>query len=149
MASPGIVGLGATPFGLSLNYDNISNFGNIEITNGSLINTSGIGGGKVDIRGGNVNLNNGRIYAVTLGNSDGRGIDINAQQFRAQGGAQISTLTAGSGAGGAVNIRATDSVEMNGIGLGLYTVFAGKYLLSGSIAPFDPQLVLITGTAAM
>ena len=149
VASPGMVGLGATPLGLSLNYDKISNFGNIEITNGSALNTSGLGGGKVDIRGGNVRLNNGQIYALTLGNIDGRGIDINAQNFRAQGGAQISTLTAGSGAGGAVNIRATDSVEMNGIGLGLYTVFAGKYLLSGSIAPFDPQLVLITGTAGM
>jgi hypothetical protein len=99
VASPGMVGLGVTPFGLSLNYDKIFNFGNIQITNGSLINTSGIGGGKVDIRGGNVNLNNGRIYALTLGNIDGRDLDINAQQFRAQGGTQISTLTVGSGAG--------------------------------------------------
>ncbi|MEG4048374.1 S-layer family protein [Microcoleus sp. Pol17_C1] len=149
VASPGMVGLGATPFGLSLNYDNISNFGNVEITNGSLINTSGIGGGKVDIRGGNVNLNNGRIYALTLGNIDGRAIDINAQQFRAQGGAQISTLTAGSGAGGAVNIRATDSVEMLGIGLDNYRVFGGNYTVSGSFDPFDPQLLLITGTNSM
>ncbi|MEG4070354.1 filamentous hemagglutinin N-terminal domain-containing protein [Microcoleus sp. Pol11C2] len=146
VASPGMVGLGATPFGLSLNYDKISNLGNIEMTNGSLINTSGIGGGKVDIRGGNVNLNNGRIYALTLGNIDGGGIDINAQQFRVQGGAQISTLTAGSGAAGAVNIRATDSVEMNGIGLDNYRVFGGNYVLSGSFDPFDPQLLLITAT---
>ncbi|MEG4534187.1 two-partner secretion domain-containing protein [Microcoleus sp. D2_18a_D3] len=149
VASPGMVGLGATPFGLSLNYDKISNFGNIQITNGSVINTSGLGGGKVDIRGGNVNLNNGRIYALTLGNIDGRGIDINAQNFRAQGGTQISTLTAGSGAAGAVNIRATDSVEMNGIGLDNYRVFGGKYTVSGSFDPFDPQLLLITGTNSM
>ncbi|MEG4421455.1 filamentous hemagglutinin N-terminal domain-containing protein [Microcoleus sp. LAD1_D5] len=149
VASSGMVGLGATPFGLSLNYDNISNFGNIEITNGSLINTSGIGGGKVDIRGGNVNLNNGRIYALTLGNIDGRAIDINAQNFRAQGGTQISTLTAGSGAGGAINIRATDSVETLGIGLDNYRVFGGQYTVSGSFDPFDPQLVLITGTNSM
>ena len=149
VASPGIVGFGATPFGLSSNYDNISKVGNIEMTNGSQINTSGIGGGKVDIRGGNVNLNNGRIYALTLGNIDGRAIDINAQQFRAQGGAQISTLTAGSGAGGAINIHATDSVELNGIGLPLYTVFAGKYVLSGAVAPFDPQILLITGATGL
>ncbi|MEG4212533.1 two-partner secretion domain-containing protein [Microcoleus sp. S13_B4] len=149
VASPGIVGLGATPFGLSLNYDKISNLGNIEMTNGSLINTSGVGGGKVDIRGGTVSLNGGRIYALTLGNIDGRGIDINAQQFRAQGGTKISTLTAGSGAGGAINISATDSVEMKGIGLALYTVFAGKYLLSGTVAPFDPQIVLISGTTGL
>ncbi|MEG4132880.1 filamentous hemagglutinin N-terminal domain-containing protein [Microcoleus sp. Pol11C1] len=149
VASPGMVGLGSTPFGLNLNYDKISDFGNIEMTNGSLINTSGIGGGKVDIRGGNVNLNNGRIYALTLGNIDGRAIDINAQQFRVQGGAQISTLTAGSGAGGAINIRATDSVEMLGIGLDNYRVFGGNYTVSGSFDPFDPQLLLITGTNSM
>ncbi|MEG4627277.1 filamentous hemagglutinin N-terminal domain-containing protein [Microcoleus sp. w1-18aA5] len=149
VASPGMVGLGSTPFGLNLNYDKISNFGNIEIINGSVINTSGIGGGKVDIRGGNVSLNGGRIYALTLGNIDGRGIDINAQNFRVQGGAQLFTLTAGSGAAGAVNIRATDSVEMNGIGLDNYRVFGGQYTLSGSFDPFDPQLLLITGTNSM
>ncbi|MEG5036661.1 two-partner secretion domain-containing protein [Microcoleus sp. AT3-D2] len=149
VASPGMVGLESTPFGLSLNYDKISNFGNIEITNGSRINTSGVGGGKVEIRGGNVNLNGGRIYALTLGNIDGRGIDINAQNFRAQGGTQISTLTAGSGAGGAINIRATDSVETLGIGLDNYRVFGGNYTVSGSFDPFDPQLLLITGTNSM
>ncbi|MEG4584273.1 filamentous hemagglutinin N-terminal domain-containing protein [Microcoleus sp. MOSTC5] len=147
VASPGMVGLGTTPFGLSLNYDKISNFGNIEITNGSLINTSGLGGGKIDIRGGNVNLNGGRIYALTLGNIDGRGIDINAQQFRAQGGAQISTLTAGSGAGGAIDIRATDSVELIGIGFESFQNFVKNYTASGGINPFDPQILLETSTA--
>ncbi|MEG4279668.1 filamentous hemagglutinin N-terminal domain-containing protein [Microcoleus sp. MON1_C1] len=149
VASPGMVGLGVTPFGLNLNYDNISNFGNIEMTNGSLINTSGIGGGKVDIRGGNVNINKGRIYALTWGNIEGRGIDINAQNFLAQGGTQISTLTAGSGAGGAINLRATDSVQTIGLGLETYRVFGGSYLVSGSFKPFDPQIVLISGTIGM
>src|SRR5919202_528536 len=147
--SAGFVGFTPTPFGLSLNYDNIQNFGNIALSGGSLINTSGFGGGKVDIRGGNVSLNGGRIYALTLGDIDGRGIDINAQTFRAEGGAQISTLTQGKGAGGAVNIRATDSVEMNGIGLNPYRAFVGKYLVSGSANPFDPQVLLITGTTGM
>jgi filamentous hemagglutinin family protein len=146
VASPGMVGLEATPWGLSLNYDSISNFGNIEITNGSALNTSGLGGGQVEIRGGNVNLNNGRIYALTLGNIEGRPIEINAQNFLAEGGTQISTLTAGSGAGGAINIRATDSVEMSGIGLDSYRVFGGKYVLSGSFYPFDPHILLISGT---
>ncbi|MEG4976575.1 two-partner secretion domain-containing protein [Microcoleus sp. K4-B3] len=149
VTSPGMVGLGTTPFGLSLNYDKISNFGNIKVTNGSLINTSGLGGGKVDIRGGNVNLNGGRIYALTLGNIDGRGIDINAQQFRAQGGAQISTLTAGSGAGGAIDIRATDSVELIGIGFESFQNFVKNYTASGGINPFDPQILLETSTAGM
>jgi filamentous hemagglutinin family protein len=147
--SAGFVGFTPTPFGLSLDYDNIQNFGNIALSAGSLINTSGLGGGKVDIRGGNVSLNGGRIYALTLGDIDGRGIDINAQTFRAEGGTQISTLTLGNGAGGAVNIRATDSVETIGIGLDRYRAFVGKYLVSGAINPFDPQVLLITGTTGI
>ena len=144
--SAGIVRFAPTPLGLSLNYDNIQNFGKIALSGGSLINTSGLGGGKVEIRGGNVSLNGGRIYALTLGNIDGRGIDINAQTFRAEGRSQISTLTLGNGVGGAVNIRATDSVEMNGIGVAPYRAFVGKYLVSGAVNPFDPQILLITGT---
>ncbi|MEG4171849.1 MULTISPECIES: two-partner secretion domain-containing protein [unclassified Microcoleus] len=146
VASPGMIGLGATPLGLSLNYDKISNFGNIEITNGSVLNTSGLGGGKVDIRGGNVRLNNGKIYALTLGNIDGRGIDINAQNFRAEGGAQISTLALENGVAGAVNIRATDSVELSGIGVESFQNFLSKFTTSGSINPFDPQIILVTST---
>ena len=147
--SADFVGFTPTQFGLTLNYDNIQNFGNISLSGGATLNTSGLGGGKVDIRGGNVSLNGGRIYALTLGNIDGRGIDINAQTFRAEGGTQISTLTLGNGAGGAVNIRATDSVETIGIGLDRYRAFVGKYLVSGSANPFDPQVLLITGTTGM
>ena len=147
--SAGMVRFTPTQFGLSLNYDNIQNFGNIQLSDGALINTTGLGGGKVDIRGGNVSLNGSRIYALTLGNIDGRGIDINAQKFRAEGGTQLSTLTRGNGAAGAVNIRATDSVEMNGIGLNPYRAFVGKYLVSGSANPFDPQVLLITGTTGI
>jgi filamentous hemagglutinin family protein len=149
VASPGLVSFEPTALGLNLNYDNISNFGNIQISGGSLINTSGLGGGKVDIRGGNVSLSGSRIYALTLGNIDGRAIDINAQQFRAQGGAQISTMTLGSGAGGAINIRATDSVETIGFGLETYRVFGTRYLVSGSFKPFDPQILLISGTTGI
>src|ERR671932_2917200 len=60
--SAGMVGFIPTQFGLSLNYDNIQNFGNISLSGGSLINSSGLSGGKVDIKGGNVSLNGGGIY---------------------------------------------------------------------------------------
>ncbi|MBE9227185.1 filamentous hemagglutinin N-terminal domain-containing protein, partial [Phormidium sp. LEGE 05292] len=146
VASPGLVSWITTPQGLTFNYDNIANFGNIQIFGGSTLNTTGLGGGKVDIRGGNVNLNGGRIYALTLGNIDGRGIDINAQKLRAEGGGQISTLTVGSGAGGAVNIRATDSVELIGIGFEGFKSFVSSFTVSGLLNPFDPQIMLFSGT---
>ncbi|GET43277.1 two-partner secretion domain-containing protein [Microseira wollei] len=146
VASPGLVNLAITPLGVSLNYDNIQNFGNIQISGGSQINTSGIGGGRVEIRGGFVTISGGRIYGLTLGNIDGRGIDINAQQLRVQDGSQISTLTLGEGAGGDVNIRATDLAELRGIGGDSYQLFLINYLISGTLNPFDPTIVLETGT---
>ncbi|MCL1470313.1 filamentous hemagglutinin N-terminal domain-containing protein [Argonema antarcticum] len=144
--SPGLVQFEPTAFGVNLNYSNIPTFGNIEM-NGAFINTSGLGGGKIDIRGGNVTISSSGIYGLTLGNIDGRDIDINAQKLRAEGGALISTLTVGNGTGGAVNIRATDSVELSGIGFESYQQFLAKLLVSGTIDPFDPQIVLVSSTA--
>ncbi|EGK86326.1 filamentous hemagglutinin N-terminal domain-containing protein [Microcoleus vaginatus PCC 9802] len=143
--SPGLVQFEPTALGLNLNYGNIENFGNIEM-NGAFINTSGLEGGRIDIRGGNVTLNGSRILALTLGNINGRGIDINAQQLRVNRGSQISTVALGDGAAGNINIRATDSVEMSGIGFESYQQFLQNYLRSGTGNPLDPQIVLSTAT---
>ncbi|NJK74237.1 MAG: filamentous hemagglutinin N-terminal domain-containing protein [Microcoleus sp. SU_5_6] len=147
VASPGIVNFAPTPQGLTLNYNNIANFGNIQISGGSLLNTSGSGGGKVDIRGENVTISGSRIYALTLGNTDGRGIDINARNLRIEGSSQLSTFTLGSGDGGNINLRAADSIEMSGLGIEGYQEVVIKYLVSGTTDPFDPQFVFFNGTA--
>jgi filamentous hemagglutinin family protein len=147
VASSGTVNFAQTSLGLNLNYDSISNFGNIQISGGSLLNTSGTGGGKVDIKGGNVTVSGSRIYALTLGNIDGRGIDINARNLRIEGSSQLSTFTLGSGVGGNINLRATDSIEMSGLGIDGYQQVVINYLVSGTIDPFDPQFVFFNGTA--
>ncbi len=146
VASPGLVRVETTPIGLNLKYDNIQNFGNIQILDGSRINTSGIGGGRVEIKGGLVTLNNGKIYGVTLGNIDGRGIEIDAQQFYVKNGSQISTIALADGKGGNINIRATELVEMSGIGFDSYQQFVARYITSGTIDPFDGNIVLVTAT---
>ncbi|MEG3988662.1 filamentous hemagglutinin N-terminal domain-containing protein [Microcoleus sp. S28C3] len=143
--SPGLVQFEPTALGLNLSYDNIQNFGNIEM-NGASINTSGLGGGKIDIRGGNVTVSSSGIYSLTLGNIDGRGIDINAHNLRVDKGAQILTSTLGDGNGSNMNIRATDSVEMIGLGIRGYQRFYTQYILSGTLNPFDPQIVINSGT---
>ncbi|MEG4326369.1 two-partner secretion domain-containing protein [Microcoleus sp. herbarium5] len=149
-ASPGLVDFAMTAGekgNLTLNYDDIQNLGNIQISDGSLINTSGIGGGRVDLQGGNVALSGARIYAMTLGNIDGRGIDISAQKLRVENGTQFSTLTLGDGAGGNINLRAADSVEMIGLGVEGYQEVAIKYLVSGTTDPFDPLMMVFNGSA--
>ncbi|MEG4984266.1 S-layer family protein [Microcoleus sp. BR0-C5] len=149
-ASPGLVNFALTAGekgNLTLNYDNIQNFGNIQISDGTLINTSGIGGGRVELKGGNVALSGARIYALTLGNIDGRGIDISAQKLRVENGTQFSTLTLGDGAGGNINFRVADSVEMIGLGVEGYQEVAIKYLVSGTTDPFDPLMMLFNASA--
>jgi len=147
LSSQGLVSFTPTNYGLGFSYDTITNFGNITLANGSLINTSGLGGGKVGITGGNVTLNGAGIYGLTLGNINGGGIDINAQQLQVQQGSKISTLTSGNGVGGDINIYANSSVEISGLGNNGYQQFLTKFLPSGSINPFDPQIVLNTGTS--
>ncbi|MEG3921504.1 S-layer family protein [Microcoleus sp. T3_A4] len=141
--SPGLVQFEPTALGLNLNYNNIQNFGNIEM-NGAFINTSGLGGGKVDIRGGNINLNGSGIYGLTLGNINGRGIDINSQNLRVEGGSQIFASTLGEGRGSDINIRATDSVEMIGLGIEGYQQLTENFQTSGTGNPFISQIVLFT-----
>ncbi|MEP6523128.1 S-layer family protein [Microcoleus vaginatus DQ-U2] len=141
--SPGLVQFEPTALGLNLNYGNIQNFGNIEI-NGAFINTSGLGGGKVAIRGGNINLNGSGIYGLTLGNIDGRGININSQNLRVEGGSQIFASTLGEGRGSDINIRATDSLEMIGLGIEGYQQLTENFQTSGTGNPFISQIVLFT-----
>ncbi|MEG4346584.1 filamentous hemagglutinin N-terminal domain-containing protein, partial [Microcoleus sp. A003_D6] len=143
--SPGLVRFEPTALGVNLNYSNIQNFGNIEM-NGALINTSGLGGGKIDIRGGNVTVSSSGIYGLTLGNSDGRGIDINAQNLRVDKGSQIFTPTLGEGSGSDINLRVTDSVEAIGLGIEGYQQVYSQYVASGTLNPFDPQIVVNAGT---
>jgi len=143
--SPGLVQFEPTALGLNLNYRNIQNFGNIEM-NGAFINTSGLGGGKVDIRGGNINLNGSGIYGLTLGNINGRGIDINSQNLRVEGGSQIFASTLGEGKGSNINIRATDLVEMIGLGIEGYQQLTESFQTSGTGNPFISQIVLFTST---
>jgi len=143
--SPGKVQFEPTALGVNLNYGNIQNFGSIEM-NGASINTSGLGGGKIDIRGSNVTISSSGIYGLTLGNLDGRGIDINAKNLRVDRGSQIYTPTLGDGTGSDINLRATDSVEMIGLGIEGYQRFYNQYLTSATIDPFDPQIVLNAGT---
>jgi filamentous hemagglutinin family protein len=144
--SPGLVQFEPTALGLNLNYDNIANFGNIEM-NGAFINTSGLGGGKIDIRGGNVSVSSSRVYGITLGNINGQGLNINAQKLLIDRGSQVFTPTLGDGRGSDINIHATDSVEIGGLGIEGYKEFVREFVLTGVINLFNPQIALISATS--
>ncbi|MGC9526895.1 MAG: filamentous hemagglutinin N-terminal domain-containing protein [Limnospira sp.] len=89
--------------------------GNIQLSRGSRVTTSGLGGGEIWIRGDRVTLSNGAgLSADTFGDSDGRGVTISARQFNLSDRAFVSASTFGEGNGGGINIRATESINLTG-----------------------------------
>ncbi|NES06729.1 MAG: filamentous hemagglutinin N-terminal domain-containing protein, partial [Okeania sp. SIO2F4] len=72
----GVVGL--TSVG-SLNYGEVSEFGNIQLSQASSLDVSGEGAGEVRIQGGRIEMRDGSIIvAETLGNQDGGNLIIRA-----------------------------------------------------------------------
>ncbi|MEG3960455.1 S-layer family protein, partial [Microcoleus sp. herbarium2] len=117
VASPDLVSFNITPLGLGLDYTNVANFGNIELSGLSAVIASGPGGGPIAIRGGNVTLRDRSILASdTIGSIDGLGINIEAARFSLLDRAFLSSGTSGSGAGGPIEIRTTENIELKGIG---------------------------------
>ncbi len=142
VASPGVVRLSSDLF----NYDQIDRFGNIEITDRATLDTSGIGSGSIQIRGGDVAVTNGsQILALTLGNLPGRGITIDAQQFRLQN-ALISTATVGSGSGGTLAVRADDAITLSGAGFVNLQQSVIQPAIAGQFDLSQIETGLLTGT---
>src|SRR4028119_1127375 len=148
VASPGLVSFNITPIGLGLDYTNVTNFGNIELSGLSAVTASGPGGGAIALRSGNVILRDrSSLVSDTLGSIDGRGINIEAARFSLLDRACVASGTSGSGAGGAINVRTAENIELKGIG---FEDFRRRILDSGA-AQKPPDLAfresrIITGT---
>ncbi|MEQ9237859.1 two-partner secretion domain-containing protein [Coleofasciculus sp. E2-BRE-01] len=113
VASSGLVHLTPITPGFTFEYSDIPQFGMINLTNATAVNTSGLGGGTIRVRGGQVTLTQGsNLVAETFSNVNGGGIDIQANQIKLQG-SFASTSTFGAGTGGNLTLRA-DQVNVTG-----------------------------------
>jgi len=117
VASPGVVSFNITPIGLGLDYRNVANFGNIELSGLSAVTASGPGGGAIALRGENVTLRDqSSLVSDTIGSIDGRGIKIEATRFSLLDRAFVASSTTGTGAGGPIEVGTAENIEIKGIG---------------------------------
>ncbi len=103
--------------GYNVIYDNVSEFGDISLTQKAEVETSGNGGGAISIHGRTVRLTEeSKLTADTRGNQDGEGIFIQAHQFIVQDGSQISAsaVEESTGKSGGIQVNALEFIEIIG-----------------------------------
>jgi filamentous hemagglutinin family protein len=120
VASSGQVALVSLPQGWRLNYGDIQQFGDIQLTDVADLDASGNAGGSIRLRGDRIEISgDSLVRADTLGERNGSGINIRANQVEIEGGVQIKptdpsqirALVYGSGNGGNISIS-TNSLRL-------------------------------------
>ncbi|WP_081972517.1 filamentous hemagglutinin N-terminal domain-containing protein [Leptolyngbya sp. KIOST-1] len=121
--------------GFEVGFDGVSGYGDIQLSNRSVLNASGITGGAIELQGRAVTLTDqSALISDTLGDEDGRGVRIVADQVRLLGSSYIGAATSGSGAGSSVEVTA-DEIELVGTAIANYklvefTIFLGARQIS-------------------
>ncbi|VEP13447.1 putative Filamentous hemagglutinin family outer membrane protein [Hyella patelloides LEGE 07179] len=117
IAENGVVSLEETDPNFSVKYDEIANFGNIELSQGSRIDIGGENTGSVNLQANQISLTNGsRITSKNQGSQPGKDITVNAFQLLIEDNSQIITTTTGEGNAGNINLNVEDSIEIIGTG---------------------------------
>ncbi|NES84942.1 MAG: S-layer family protein [Moorea sp. SIO2B7] len=134
----------------SLGYEEVENFGDIQLSQQAVANTSGEGGGFIHVQGRNVHFTQGSgLVADTLGSIDGGGINISAEQFRLEDESFVSAFTFGAGKGGDVTILASKEVELIGTGFENFQQIFVVGALTGNLSPSALRNGIFTGTASI
>ena len=98
----------------------------------SAIDVSGVGGGGVEIHGGDVSLTEvSSIISDTLGDRDGADININADNLAVNNNSFISASTFDVGNGGNINMSIDDSIAITGENIAAVQQFIASALSGG------------------
>jgi filamentous hemagglutinin family protein len=116
VASDGLVNLNEIETGYSLEYSGVKNFGDIQLSQVAIVDTSGESGGAIQLQGRNITLTDAsQVFSSTSQKGTGGTVAINAtESVKLSGGASIATFADGEGRGGDVLVKAPNSVELVG-----------------------------------
>ncbi|OQW91876.1 MAG: hypothetical protein BWK78_03310, partial [Thiotrichaceae bacterium IS1] len=89
--------------------------GNLTLSEHSLVDVSGQGGGSIFIRAGQFLATDSRLWSQTWGNQNGGQIDIQAHTIALLETARINASTDGEGRGSDVSLKATESITISSL----------------------------------
>jgi filamentous hemagglutinin family protein len=158
----GFVGLSPITQGWALNYDQVQNFGDINLTQSAIVDTSGERGGDIQIRARNLTLREGAvIFYSHAGSQTGGDIDIaTTESVELIGGlnqfflipdvltyTEISAFTQGNvtGATGNLTIKTPRLNIRDGAFIGNFSNGNGN---AGNVTVLASELVELIGVAA-
>ncbi|GAP94256.1 two-partner secretion domain-containing protein [Leptolyngbya sp. NIES-2104] len=148
VAGVGQVSLTQSGNGFVLGYDSLSGFGNILLSNGAVIDTSGAGGGNVQIRGGQLQMTQGsNIWSNTLGAENGGEVLIRATEVEINEGSVLRANVAptATGTGGNLRIDTRRLLVRDGSQVSVSTFGQGK---GSSLLITASEEVELVGTGA-
>lgn len=129
VAGMGQVSLSQSENSLVLGYD-ANDFSNIKLSNEAFADTSGLGGGSVQIRGARLEMTqSSNIWADTSGAGNGK-VLVRTSEVVLDGGSALNADVAGAGTGGDVKIETGRLLVQGGAGVSATTYGSGK---SGSL----------------
>ncbi|MBD2075654.1 filamentous hemagglutinin N-terminal domain-containing protein [Phormidium sp. FACHB-592] len=146
VAGVGQVSLSQSGNDFVLGYDSVSNFSNIKLSNGAIVDASGVGGGDVQIRGERLEMAQGsNIWADTLGTQNGGGVLVRATEVFLSEGSSLTADVAGAGTGGDLRIDTGRLLVRDGAQVSVGTFGTGK---SGNLQIRAGELIELIGTSA-
>ncbi|QTA91438.1 filamentous hemagglutinin N-terminal domain-containing protein [Desulfonema magnum] len=92
----------------------VEDFGNITVSDNSLLDVSGQGAGSIFVRGGRFVTDSSELRARTLGDTDGGTISIEGDNLSFTNGAYADGNTYGSGKGSDITLKASETVAFEG-----------------------------------
>ncbi|PPT05504.1 Putative hemagglutinin-related protein [Geitlerinema sp. FC II] len=139
----GLVTLNPTEGGWTLDYDNVSSFRDVRLSQRALVDASGLSSGSIQVSGRQITIASGAsVFLNSQGDRDSGNIDIRAREVLELNGfdpsddfrSSIAMQTTGTGEGGNVNVNAPRlrlidggfiaNLQINAVGGGALTIEA-------------------------
>ena len=146
VAPNSVVNLIPTDTSFVLDYSAVQEFQDISLSEGAFVDTSGEGGGSIQLQGAKVSLRDRSfVFADTLGSQNGGGIVVEASQLSLEGGSLITADVFGSGQGGDLSITTGQLMVSDGAVVSAFTVGLGD---GGNLTVDAEETVQVIGTSA-